>query len=47
MHLFEPRDTYRLLQKGAPMTVHDEPSAGDNPPYGASLNYFLKEAAGG
>jgi hypothetical protein len=47
VHLFEPRETYRLLHKGAPMTVHDEPSAGDNPPYGASLHYFLKEAPEG
>ncbi len=42
VYLFEPRPAYRFLQVGAPMTVHDDPSAGDNPPYGASINYYLK-----
>jgi len=28
--------------KGAPMEVHDDPSQGDNPTYGASIHYYLK-----
>lgn len=42
VHLFEPRAAYRFLMKGAPMEVHDDPSQGDNPPYGASIHYYLK-----
>ena len=42
VHLFQPRDAYRFLMKGAPMEVHDDPSMGDNPKYGASIHYYLK-----
>jgi photosystem II stability/assembly factor-like uncharacterized protein len=42
VHLFEPRQAYRFLRKAAPMEVHDDPSQGDNPPYGASIHYYLK-----
>jgi photosystem II stability/assembly factor-like uncharacterized protein len=42
VHLFQPRDAYRFLMKGAPMQVHDDPSMGDNPKYGASIHYYLK-----
>jgi hypothetical protein len=47
VHLFEPRPAYRFLRKGAPMTVANDPSQGDNPPYGASINYYLKSAPEG
>ena len=45
-HLFPPRPTYRFLTRPVlPMYMGEEsdpPSAlGHNPPYGASLNYFL------
>jgi photosystem II stability/assembly factor-like uncharacterized protein len=42
VHLFEPRQAYRFLMKAGPMEVHDDPSQGDNPPYGASIHYYLK-----
>ena len=42
VHLFQPRAAYRFLNKGSPMITHDDPSLGDNPPYGASINYYLK-----
>jgi hypothetical protein len=41
-HLFEPRPAYRFLRRAGPMQVHDDPAQGDNPPYGASINYYLK-----
>jgi photosystem II stability/assembly factor-like uncharacterized protein len=40
--LFAPRPAYRFLMRGAPMEVHDDPSQGDNPAYGASIHYYLK-----
>ena len=44
-HLFEPRAAYRLRPITRPMSAsyfaaHD-PTAGENPPYGASINYWL------
>jgi photosystem II stability/assembly factor-like uncharacterized protein len=42
-HLFRPRPAYRFRPITAPMAMFDDPSAGDNPPYGASLNYWLAE----
>ncbi|MFC1662330.1 WD40/YVTN/BNR-like repeat-containing protein, partial [Gemmatimonadota bacterium] len=47
VHLFEPRSAYRFLMKAAPMEVHDDPSLGDNPPYGASIHYYLNSDPGG
>jgi photosystem II stability/assembly factor-like uncharacterized protein len=41
VHLFEPRPAYRFLMRAAPMEIHDDPSLGDNPPYGASIHYYL------
>ena len=43
-HLFEPRPAYRFRPITSPMTTFNDTSAGDNPPYGASINYWLKEA---
>ena len=44
-HLFEPRKTYRFRSITSPFTMFDDPSAGENPPNGASINYWLKQAA--
>jgi photosystem II stability/assembly factor-like uncharacterized protein len=47
-HLFEPRQAYRFQSISSPMSQPDDPAAGRNPPYGASINYFLKsEPEGG
>ena len=40
-HLFEPRQAYRFHPITAPFTQFDDWSAGENPPYGASLSYWL------
>ena len=40
--LLAPRAAYRFRSVEAPFTVAYDPSAGQNPPYGASLNYWLK-----
>jgi hypothetical protein len=47
VHLFPPRPTYRFRQGTVPMTMSDDPTAGQNPPYGAAINYFLKTAVSG
>jgi len=41
-HLFPPRAAYRFRPITAPSTTYDDPTAGDDPEYGASINYFLK-----
>lgn len=41
-YLFKPRPAYRFLRKDAPMTDPDDYCAGKNPPYGAAINYYLK-----
>ncbi|MGE0551854.1 MAG: WD40/YVTN/BNR-like repeat-containing protein [Gemmatimonadales bacterium] len=40
-HLFRPRAAYRFRPAEAPMAHFYDPVAGSNPPYGASLNYWL------
>jgi len=40
-HLFEPRPTYRFHPITSPMTMFDDWSAGENPPRGAAINYWL------
>jgi len=40
--LFPPRPVYRFLSLPWPMSYADDQSVGKNPPYGASLNYYLK-----
>jgi len=42
-HLFAPRPTYRLRSVEAPEMPSDDPAVGENPQYGAPLNYWLKE----
>jgi photosystem II stability/assembly factor-like uncharacterized protein len=43
-HLFEPRPAYRFQTITSPMTMFDDPSAGEDPPYGASISYWLAKA---
>jgi photosystem II stability/assembly factor-like uncharacterized protein len=40
-HLFQPRDAYRFHNITSPMSMPNDPSGGENPPYGASINYWL------
>jgi hypothetical protein len=41
-HLFAPRSAYRFRAITAPATPYDDQTIGDNPPYGAAINYYLK-----
>ncbi len=41
VHLFEPRAAYRFRPVSEPFTMFDDQSDGENPPYGASINYWL------
>ncbi|HLQ45473.1 MAG TPA: hypothetical protein VK137_12130, partial [Planctomycetaceae bacterium] len=43
-HLFTVHPTYRFRGITVPYASSDDPAAGQNPPYGASINYFLKAA---
>jgi photosystem II stability/assembly factor-like uncharacterized protein len=40
--LLKPRPAYRFRQNTGPNAMTDDPTAGQNPPYGASLNYWVK-----
>jgi photosystem II stability/assembly factor-like uncharacterized protein len=40
-HLFEPRDTYRFRSVTTSRPIPNDPSAGENPLYGSSINYWL------
>ena len=40
-HLFEPKPAYRFRPITSPMAMPNDPSVGDNPPEGASINYWL------
>jgi len=46
-YLFAPRTTYRFRAASQPVTMSDDPSAGQNPPYGAAISYYLKSAPAG
>ncbi len=46
-HLFPPRSTYRFRASAVPVTMSDDPSSGQNPPYGAAINYYLKSPPAG
>jgi hypothetical protein len=46
-HLFAPRDAYRFQGRTQPMTMPNDMSAGTNPQYGASINYWLGAAPRG
>ena len=43
-HLFPPRAAYRFRDINGNVTMSDDPTAGQNPTYGADINYFLKSA---
>ena len=42
-HLFAPRDAYRFQSPSQPAAPDYDPTTGKNPPYGASINFYLKE----
>jgi photosystem II stability/assembly factor-like uncharacterized protein len=46
-HLFTPRPAYRFRNTAVPVSVDYDPTAGQNPAYGASINYYLKSAPAG
>jgi len=46
-YLFRPRSTYRFRPSTVPVTMSDDPSAGQNPPYGAAISYYLKSVPSG
>jgi photosystem II stability/assembly factor-like uncharacterized protein len=43
-YLFTPRTAYRFRNATMPFSQGDDPTAGQNPSYGASISYFLKTA---
>jgi photosystem II stability/assembly factor-like uncharacterized protein len=47
VYLFKPRAAYRFRSRSTPMDSTQEPSVGQNPPYGAQIHYYLKERAKG
>ena len=47
MHLFEPRPAWRFLPREARNSQPDDPAAGENPDYGASINFHLGEEMAG
>ncbi|HSR43522.1 MAG TPA: hypothetical protein VLL48_15145, partial [Longimicrobiales bacterium] len=47
VHLFQPRRAYRFHEITPPMTMFDDWTDGDDPPYGASINYWLGSAPDG
>jgi hypothetical protein len=46
-YLFPPRLAYRFRNATTPYSMSDDPTAGQNPPYGASISYYLKSAPAG
>jgi hypothetical protein len=42
VHLFDIRPAYRFQPIEPPVVQQGDPSVGENPPYGASINYYLK-----
>jgi len=42
-HLFPLRPAYRFRGITAPSTPYDDPTVGENPQYGASINYYVKQ----
>jgi len=43
-HLFPPRRAYRYRGVSPTLAPSYDPTAGQNPPYGADINYYLKSA---
>jgi hypothetical protein len=46
-YLFPPRITYRFRNTSVLYSVDEDPTAGQNPPYGAIINYYLKSVPAG
>jgi hypothetical protein len=46
-HLFVPRPAYRFRTITLPQMPADDPATGENPPYGAAINYWLGSAPDG
>ena len=46
-HLFAPRAAYRFRGITAPSTPYDDPTVGENPQYGAALNYYVSQPVTG
>jgi photosystem II stability/assembly factor-like uncharacterized protein len=42
VHLFAPRPAYRFRDIAGPSGTVNDPCTGQNPPYGASISYYLK-----
>jgi photosystem II stability/assembly factor-like uncharacterized protein len=42
VHLFPLRAAYRFRDINGNVSMSDDPTAGQNPPYGADINYFIK-----
>ncbi len=47
LHLFPTRAAYRFRPITAPSTTYDDPTVGENPKYGASINYYFKTPPAG
>jgi photosystem II stability/assembly factor-like uncharacterized protein len=45
-HLFAPREAYRFKEVVQPAALEHDPTTGKNPPYGASINFYLKSNLG-
>jgi hypothetical protein len=45
VHLFPPRPAYRFAGRTVNYSMSDDQTAGQNPPYGAGINYWLRSAA--
>jgi len=45
VHLFTPRPAYRFRFVTAPSTPYSDPTVGNNPPYGAAINYYVKSGS--
>jgi hypothetical protein len=45
-HLFAPREAYRFKEVAQPAALEYDPTTGKNPPYGASINFYLKSNLG-
>lgn len=46
VHLFEPRPAYRFLRRESANSQPGDPAAGENPEYGASVNFYLGDDPG-
>ena len=42
-HLFTPRPAYRFRNREAPVSQPEDPGAGQNPRFGASIHYLVRE----